>query len=290
MKKLLRYIVTALPDTHTVNVIVTMIYSFSRLWYLPNYKNPKSFNEIIISLKLSKNFNYKKASALTCKLGAKNYLLKCYPTLVVPTLEVFASPAEVFEYLRYYSGPPVILKATHSSGDYMIFDPSSSEFDSDCRLRISKWFNVNYFKLSREPNYRSLTPLVIVEPLLTSGDGTPLADYKFFVFKGTVRAIQVDLGRFSKHTRAIFDRDWNKLNLVMGYPSAKEEVPKPRNFDALVRVAEKLSQDFDFVRVDFLHSDEMTYLGELTFFPGNGAERFTPLQGDLNLGKLMTDA
>jgi len=38
--------------------------------------------------------------------------------------------------------------------------------------------------------------------------------------------------------------------------------------------AKKLSEDFDFVRVDFYIHNNTVYLGELTFTPGNAKMQF----------------
>ena len=45
---------------------------------------------------------------------------------------------------------------------------------------------------------------------------------------------------------------------------------KPKNLQTMVNLAEKLSKNFPFVRVDFYNINGVIYFGELTFSPGNG--------------------
>lgn len=52
----------------------------------------------------------------------------------------------------------------------------------------------------------------------------------------------------------------------------------------MIKLAEKLSQEIPFVRVDFYEVKGKIYFGELTFFPGCGFEEFTPEKWDNILG------
>lgn len=55
----------------------------------------------------------------------------------------------------------------------------------------------------------------------------------------------------------------------------------------MVELAEKLSVGITFVRIDFYYIQEKVYVGELTFYPGNGMEEFTPEEWDYRLGELI---
>ena len=68
------------------------------------------------------------------------------------------------------------------------------------------------------------------------------------------------------------------------YPAAKEDINKPRSYEDMVALAEKLAQKIPFVRVDFYEVRGKPYFGELTFFPGSGFEEFNPEQWDKTLG------
>lgn len=55
----------------------------------------------------------------------------------------------------------------------------------------------------------------------------------------------------------------------------------------MVEIAKKLSEDFNFVRVDFYIINNKVYLGELTFTPADGFQIFKNRDCDLKLGKLL---
>ena len=55
----------------------------------------------------------------------------------------------------------------------------------------------------------------------------------------------------------------------------------------MLEFATKLSRDIPFVRVDFYEINGLLYFGELTFFPGNGFEEFTPLEWDYKMGSWL---
>ena len=68
------------------------------------------------------------------------------------------------------------------------------------------------------------------------------------------------------------------------YPNSGLIIPKPQNYDKMIKISELLSKDIIFVRVDFYETNGRLYFGELTFFPGSGFEEFTPKHYDYLLG------
>ena len=68
------------------------------------------------------------------------------------------------------------------------------------------------------------------------------------------------------------------------YPTSNEKIPKPKNYGKMVELAEKLARDLPFVRIDFYEVKNKIYFGEITFYPGNGVEEFTPEKYDYILG------
>lgn len=82
-----------------------------------------------------------------------------------------------------------------------------------------------------------------------------------------------------------FDTDWNLMLFERHYPHSTEPVPKPYFFDKMTGLAETLSKDIPFVRVDFYEVNGKIYFGELTLYPGCGFEEFSPVEWDTELGK-----
>lgn len=71
--------------------------------------------------------------------------------------------------------------------------------------------------------------------------------------------------------------DFELLNLKLyGHDNYLKEIKRPSNFDQMVQIAKKLSEDFPFVRVDLYDSFGKIYISELTFVPTGGYMKLTP--------------
>ena len=109
-------------------------------------------------------------------------------------------------------------------------------------------------------------------------------------FNGKVKCTFVCSDRFSDKGLHVtfFDRDWNVMPFERSYSSEKNGLPKPKNYEKMLELAEVLSKESPFVRVDFYEADGKIYFGELTFFPGSGMEAFQPEEWDYKLGDWIT--
>jgi hypothetical protein len=196
----------------------------------------------------------------------------------VPTLAVLRSPGEVD---RYDFPPDCCIKPTQASGR-VILRRNNEPVDRDC---IKGWFALNYYRLHREANYKTLQPKVIVEPLLFND--TNLMDYKFFCYRGRPRMIQVDVDRYIDHRRRYFDSAWNELDFSIIYPRADKKVEKPANLERMLEVASKLSEAFSFVRVDIYSDGQSCLVGEITHCAEGAGGRFIPLESEQRISKLV---
>lgn len=118
------------------------------------------------------------------------------------------------------------------------------------------------------------------------GETAVLNDYKFMCFNGKIECIFTVTERFSEGGIKVtfFDREWNVMPFERYYPRSKEPIRKPFNLEKMIELAEILSKDIPFVRVDFYEVNKHLYFGELTFYPGSGFEKFIPEEWDYTLG------
>ena len=116
-----------------------------------------------------------------------------------------------------------------------------------------------------------------------------LTDYKFMCFNGQVKCVFTVTERFSGDGLKVtfFDRDWNPLPFERHYSKSEKPIPKPYNFEKMIELAEKLSENIPFERVDFYESGGQIYFGEMTFYPGSGFEEFSPEEWDKTLGDMI---
>lgn len=117
--------------------------------------------------------------------------------------------------------------------------------------------------------------------------GAAILDYKFLCFNGIPYYCWVDTDRFSNHKRNIYDMDWNLQPFNQySYGNSNYDIPRPSTFEEMKKIATRLSEGFDHVRVDLYEIDGKIYFGEMTFTNGNGTEPFVPDEYDYKLGAL----
>lgn len=254
---------------------------YLNLGYWPNLKNPQTFNEKLQWLKL-----YNRNDILTTlvdKIEVKKYVAnKIGEEYVIPTLEVYDSVADI----KISKLPDkFVLKCNHNSGG-LVISRNKKSFDlAQAKKTLSKALRLNYFKVGREWPYKNITPRILAETLLENG-GNDLPDYKFFCFNGKFRTCLVCVNRFGNGGLRMnfYDKDWNLLPFTRQYDNIPYEVKRPVTFEKMIKLAENLASNFQFVRVDFYSINEKIYFGEMTFFPGNGWAKFNPIEWDYKMG------
>ena len=177
-----------------------------------------------------------------------------------------------------------VVKANHGSGYVRIVKDKTMEDESDLRCACRGWLLQNYGDMAGEWVYQSIAPKIMVESFLEAGNGEVANDYKFFVFNGRVFMVQVDLDRFHEHRNAVFTPDWKRIQVSYLCPTADHPVARPACLEKMLRIAECLGAETDFVRVDLYEVDGRVYFGELTNFPWGGGMEFEPREFDAVLG------
>lgn len=116
-----------------------------------------------------------------------------------------------------------------------------------------------------------------------------LKDYKFFCFNGKVRFFKVDFGRFVEHHANYYSPEGELLEFgEQGLePDPNYPIELPNNLKEMITLAEKLSANEPFIRVDLFNVNGKIFFGELTFYPASGMGRFTPDKSDLEIGNYL---
>lgn len=247
-----------------------------------NLENPQTFNEKLQWLKI---YNRKPIyTTMVDKYEAKQYVKDIIgEEYIIPTLGVYSS----FEEINFEELPnQFVIKCTHDSGGVVICKDKTKFDKNAARKKINKCLKSSFFYMGREWPYKDIKPKIIVEQYIDDHKNEDLTDYKFMCFNGKVKCSFVCTERRSKEGLKVtfFDLDWNKMPFERHYPASKEQIEKPIHYEKMIELSEKLSKDLPFVRVDFYEVNGKIYFGELTFFPGNGTEEFTPEEYDYILG------
>ena len=178
-----------------------------------------------------------------------------------------------------------IIKTNHGSGWNLICRDKSAFNLENHRSKLNSWLKRNAYYLSREKQYRGISSMLIVEELISDEPN----DYKFFCYKGKVKAIQVDTGRFTNHERTIYDTSWSAQNIRIRYSSNPSSASQPVGFNKMIEVAERLSKPFEFARIDLYETNQKIYFGEITLCPGGAVEPFLTFEEDVQMSKLVFD-
>ena len=87
---------------------------------------------------------------------------------------------------------------------------------------------------------------------------------------------------------SFYDLQWNKLPFVYSYPQNPDEVPKPKNLELMINLAEKLAEGFPHVRTDFyVLNDGSIKFGEMTFTSAGGTCKWNISEQDKVYGDLI---
>lgn len=226
------------------------------------------------------------------KLGAKEYMTERFGSQYnIPTIGVYYS----FEEIDFDKLPnQFILKPTFDSGTYYICRDKSQLNIQDAKRVLYTHWNHDYSLWSREWPYKGLQHRIIAEPLI----GTPenIYEYKFFCFNGEPKIYQTCYDR-KKAGGAIlhfYDIEGNLLELEDKHHNrfSDVELPIPNNFETMLDICRKASENTFFLRVDFYEVEGKLYSGEFTFFENGGFCEFKPEKYNRILGdwiKLPTD-
>jgi hypothetical protein len=264
----------------------------------------------LLPLHLQYVLRYKSAHKQFCLLlKPKTFNQKLFYKMIYdrqPLLVTFADKLRAREYVRRKVGDDIlvnllletdraenirfdqlpekfVVKANHGSGYVRIVNQLHDK-EFDLRQTCQKWLSQTYSDWNCEWFYKPISPRILIETFLDTGNGDVPSDYKFFVFNGKAFMIQVDTQRFTDHRRDLFSRNWERFDVRYVHPNAERKIPKPAPLAKMLEIAECLGSEVDFVRVDLYEVGGRIFFGELTNIPEGGGGKFTPVEFDAKLG------
>ena len=231
----------------------------------PNLNNPSDLSERLISRMFTPDFGDKYAKYAD-KVEVREYVAnKGLKDTLLEHYAVWDSPKEIDT-----SNLPnkFIIKTNNGCGGHVICRDKKLFNKREAIDKLNE--SIQRGENSIETHYRHIVPKVFAEELIDLEDGELPTDYKFLCINGTVRVIDVIVGRSSGAKYYSLDKNWEVIPFT--YPKfLSSYVPKrTKNLKEMINVAETLSKDFDFVRVDLYNHKGKVYFGELTFTPEGG--------------------
>lgn len=257
-----------------------LIYELKRWYYLKSgrggvdLEHPITFDEKIQWMKIYDKNPLKKLLADKVKVRdyIKNEIGECY---LVPVIGI----VDFFDQIDFNDLPNrFVLKCSHGSGWNEIVKDKAKMDIPKVKRNFDYWMSLDYaFFSGFEMHYKGMDRKILIEQYVEQPDGN-LFDYKIHCFMGIPRIIQVIGDRnVSNHTarEAFYDIHWQRLNVTLGvYKQYENEVPRPSKLDEMIAIAEKLSKQFQYVRVDLYEIENKVKFGECTFTPNSGIHQW----------------
>lgn len=233
-----------------------------------NLKDPKTFNEKLLWLKLSDYIRNPLVIQCVDKYAVRDYIKDCgCEDILNELIGVWEKPTDIpWDELP----EQFVLKWNFGAGMNIICK-DKSQLDVDHTVKqLSKWGKNRYWLPYSEMQYKYMHKRIICEKFLSDRQHEVIPDYKVYCFNGKPQAIFVMMGRGTKVQTMFFDTEWNPLENSAKYGEISEQVEKPLCLEQLIGISEKLSKPFPFVRCDFYVVNNQIYFGELTFTPAGG--------------------
>jgi len=278
----IKYSLRFIPD-----IAYVKLYFGLKLKRKLNLNNPRTLNEKLQWLKL----NYRKPlfSYVSDKFTVRKYVKeKIGEKYLIPLLGKYDN----FEQIDFKQLPnQFIIKCNHDSGGYYVCRDKRNFNEKKAKKVIKGHLKRNFYYIGREWQYKNIRPCVLVEKLMLDEKNELPEDYKITCFNGKVDNIMVCKDRFSKEGVKFyfFDKDWSFLRYNYGDEKLPEgfSLKKPQNLDEMVKVAEKLSEDFLYARIDLYDIKNKIYFGEITLSPNSGFDTDITYNTDKILGEKL---
>lgn len=232
-----------------------------------NLKHPNTIDEKIQWIKL---YDRKEIyHTMIDKIAAKSFVSAKLGTnqYTIPLLGRWKK----FDDIDFSSLPlPFIIKCNHDSGSWTIVK-NLKDFNIDLCRHKTEWALSRdfYHYYNRQWGYKDISPEILAEPFL---EGQEKIEYQLFCNNGRpiFFLVRKDLGENESHGwNVCYSVDWHKVK----YRDDSSEtvfLEKPVNYDTMISIATKLSEDTLHLRVDFFEVDGNLYVGELTFYSHGG--------------------
>lgn len=250
-----------------------------------NFNKIQSFNEKLQWLKLNDRKDI--YTIMVDKYEVKKYVANIIgEEYIIPTLGIY----NTFDEIDFKKLPDkFVMKCTHDSGSTIVCQDKNKLDIRKIKKKINKALKYNYYYAGREWPYKNVVPKILIEKYIIDDGLEELRDYKIFCFNGEAKLFKVDYDRFSEHRANYYDRNLQLLEFgeVICPPDLNKVIDIPKDIYKMFELAEMLSKELKFVRIDFYYANNKIYFGEITFYPASGFGKFIPENWDEKLGKMI---
>ncbi len=254
-------------------------------------ENPITFNEKIQWLKLY--WQDDRVAKCGDKYDVREYVESCGLEEILNPIYGMYKNAEDIDFNKLPK--KFALKGTHGCG-YNIICTDKEKLDLEkTKETCNIWLKSRYSQVSAEVQYDKMEAKLIAEKFIEGREENGPVDYKVFCFNGEAKFTMVceERGGSERAKFYFLDNKWNILpynndSKIVQKEGKVKNIYKPKSFEKMIEYAQKLSEPFPFVRVDFYDVDGRPVLGEMTFTPCGGIDSRLDKDVDIMMGDLIT--
>lgn len=250
------------------------------LWYYnwlgkwPNLKHPNDLNEALLAISVRNHSSPNGNAIVKCtdKYAVREYISSHgYQDTLNELYGVYDNVEDIpFDKLPNQ----FVMKMNNASGRNLICNDKEKLDIFQVKQQFQSWLKDKTFGLrSGEWHYSRIKPKIVIEKYLENLGESSLIDYKFNCFAGKVYSCFVAYNRNPEkaHEEVCFDDydiSWRRSDNIKDiWHKDRKFIPKPQQFDRMVKMASELSKPFKYVRFDVYEVDGKILFGEMTFTP-----------------------
>ncbi len=242
----------------------------------PNFIRPTSWTE---KMQWRKLFDRNPLLALFCdKIAVRDYVRRHAPEVAFPRFHWTGDDVTTIPFADLPAS--FVVKPNNQSAQVLIIKDFAPAMREDIIRFCTKCLALPpHGRAPYEWGYQKVKTRMIIEDYIPSPDPARLtASYKMLVFSGTVRLVQAETGTPDQQYLTFFSREGERLMIRKwrGYVPVEKMLPPepglrlPERFDEMIRIAERLGEEIDHVRVDLYRHDGRIYFSEMTAYDGSG--------------------
>lgn len=236
---------------------------------LPDLKNPGTFSEKLVYLKLNRYSKDPQVIRCADKVAVREFVKeRGYEDLLNPVIGIYDSVDQIpWEQL-----PEKFALKWNFGATYNIICDDKNRLDVDGAIKqLKRWRRTKCWLQDGEMQYKYCPKKLLCEEYLDAEQGVLPSDYKLYCFHGEVKAILLISDRNKDKKGGFFTADWRYIGPAgENYLEFEQLPPRPSGLRKMVECAQTLSNEFPFVRVDFYQCGDKTVFGEMTFTPAAG--------------------
>ena len=183
-----------------------------------------------------------------------------------------------------------VLKCSHDSGSAIVCNDRATFDVRAARRALKRKLRRDYSIAGREWPYHDVPRRVVAERFQAGADGRQAAEFKFFCFDGKVRLVLICTNHENRYAgNYTYTPDFSLFPIYQSIFIEPEDpkIPRPRQYEEMISLAERLSAGFVHMRVDLYDTAEGVTVGELTLHSSSGLSQTMTQQGDRILGEWL---